>query len=67
MESYLRDAAGSPVYAGALNIGGFTYNIAPGAFANGMYRLDEQHWLQAFSLRGAPSADLAWEAVAHAL
>lgn len=64
VESYLRDAAGAPVYSGPLNIGGFAYNIAPSAFANGMYRLDERHWMQAFSLRGEPSTKLSWEAVA---
>jgi iron complex outermembrane receptor protein len=64
VESYLRNAAGAPVYSGPLNIGGFAYNIAPSAFANGMYKLDEQHWMQALSLRGEPSANLSWEAVA---
>jgi iron complex outermembrane receptor protein len=64
VESYLRNAAGAPVYSGLLNIDGFAYNIAPGAFANGMYELDERHWMQALSLRGEPSARLSWEAVA---
>jgi len=64
VESYLRNAAGGTVYSGALNINGFAYNIAPSAFANGMYKLDERHWMQALSLRGEPSATLTWEAVA---
>jgi iron complex outermembrane receptor protein len=64
VESYLRDAAGATVYSGALNIDGFAYTIAPSAFANGTYKLDEEHWMQALSLRGEPSANLSWEAVA---
>jgi len=64
VESYLHNAAGQPVYAGALNIAGFAYNVAPSAFANGMYRLDERHWMQALSLKGEPAATLRWEAIA---
>jgi len=64
VESYLRNAAGQPVYAGALNIGGFAYTVAASAFANGMYKLDERHWMQALSLRGEPTDHLRWEAVA---
>ena len=64
VESYLRNAAGATVYSGQLNINGFAYNIAPSAFANGTYKLDERHWMQALSLRGEPSAHLRWEAVA---
>ena len=64
--SYLRDAAGQPVYSGALNIAGYAYAIAPSAFSAGTYHLDEAHWLQAASL-GFQATD-AWqvEAVATA-
>jgi iron complex outermembrane receptor protein len=64
VESYLRNAAGQTLYSGALNIGGFAYNVAPSAFANNMYRLDERHWIQALSVHGAPSQSLRWEVVA---
>ncbi|RAK59837.1 TonB-dependent receptor [Phenylobacterium hankyongense] len=64
VRSYLRDASGASVYAGALNLGGYAYNVAPGAFANGLYRLKESHWMQALSLTGAPSAAFSWQAVA---
>jgi iron complex outermembrane receptor protein len=45
--TYLRDAAGTPVYAGAVNIAGYTYAIAPSALSSGVYRLEEAHWMQA--------------------
>ncbi|MDB5424645.1 MAG: putative TonB-dependent siderophore receptor, partial [Phenylobacterium sp.] len=64
VESYLRNAAGQPVYSGAVNIGGFAYTVAPSAFAGNMYRLDERHWMHALSLTGRPSATLHWEAIA---
>lgn len=64
VESYLRNAAGGAVYSGPLNVDGFAYSIAPSAFANGAYKLDERHWMQALSLRGEPSAALSWEVVA---
>ena len=64
VETYLRNAAGAPVYSGALNLGGYAYNVAASAFANGMYRLDEQHWMQALTLEGAASPQLRWQAIA---
>jgi iron complex outermembrane receptor protein len=48
--TYLRDAAGGPVYAGALNIGGRLYNVAASAFSNGVYRFDELQLAQGVSL-----------------
>src|SRR5262249_44406419 len=48
--SYLRDASGAPTYAGALNIGGRAYTIAPSAFSNGVYHLDEVELAQGLSL-----------------
>jgi iron complex outermembrane receptor protein len=64
VRSYLRDASGAAVYAGPLNIGGYAYNVAPGAFASGRYRLKESHWMHALSLVGEPSAAFSWKAVA---
>ena len=50
VNSYLRDAAGNPVYAGALNIGGRAYNISPASFSNGVYHLGETQLAQGLSL-----------------
>jgi iron complex outermembrane receptor protein len=50
VNSYLRDAAGAPVYAGALNIGGHAYNLAAASFSNGVYHLDEAQLAQGLSL-----------------
>jgi iron complex outermembrane receptor protein len=51
-ESYLRDAAGQPVFAGAVNIGGRAVTIPASAFSNNVYRLDERHFMQALTLEG---------------
>jgi len=64
VQTYLRDAGGAPVYAGTLNIGGFAYQIPASAFSNNIYRLTEHHWMQALTLSGRPTADLAWQATA---
>jgi iron complex outermembrane receptor protein len=63
-QTYLSDATGTPAYSGALNIGGQSYSIPASAFASGVYRLDERHWLQALSLRGEAGPHLTWTAVA---
>lgn len=62
--SYLRDASGAPVYAGALNLGGYAVNVPGSAFAGGMYRLSERHWMQALKLSGAAAKAWRWEAIA---
>jgi iron complex outermembrane receptor protein len=64
VQTYLREAGGAPVYAGTLNIGGFAYQIPASAFSNNIYRLTEHHWMQALTLSGRPTADLAWQATA---
>ncbi|WP_116089983.1 TonB-dependent receptor [Sphingomonas crusticola] len=51
-QSYLRDAGGTPVYVGALNIAGRAYAVAPGAFSGGVYTYDERHWSHALSASG---------------
>jgi iron complex outermembrane receptor protein len=66
VQSYLADAAGNPVYAGALNIGGYAYSVAPSAFASGLYTLKEEHWMQALSLRGDRGEAFSWQATATA-
>ena len=64
VESYLRNDAGQAVYSGPLNLGGYAYNVAASAFDAVIYRLDEQHWMQALTLDGDASPQLQWHAVA---
>ena len=52
-ETYLRDAGGAPVYAGAVNIDGRAVTIPASAFSNNVYRLDERHWMHALTLESA--------------
>lgn len=52
-ESYLRDPAGQPVFAGTVNIGGRAVAIPASAFSNNVYRLDERHFMQALTLEGS--------------
>jgi len=61
-QTYLSSAANAPVYAGALNIGGYAYSIAPSAFSNNVYLYDERHWSHALSARGDSGA-FTWEAI----
>ncbi|MCO8611727.1 TonB-dependent receptor [Burkholderia multivorans] len=49
-DTFLRDAAGQPVYGGNVSIGGQNLTIAPGAFAP--QRGDQENWLYAFGLNG---------------
>jgi iron complex outermembrane receptor protein len=51
-QSYLRDAAGRPVFAGTLGIGGRAFPVAPNAFSNGVYRFEQRHSTHALTLRG---------------
>jgi iron complex outermembrane receptor protein len=63
-QTYLRNAAGDPVYSGSLNIGGYTYSVAAGAFAGGVYRLREAHWMNALTARGSVGSGFDWQATA---
>ena len=51
-ESYLRNAAGAPVYAGTLNLEGRTAAVPASAFSNNVYTLDERHFLNALTVNG---------------
>jgi len=62
-ESYLRDAGGAPVFAGALNIDGRPVNVAASAFSNNVYRQDQRHSLHALTLEGR-GGGLDWRAIA---
>ena len=50
VDSYLRSADGQPVYAGAFNIAGRSYTVAPSAFSGGLYHLDEAQLSQGLSV-----------------
>ena len=64
IQSYLTNAAGTTVYAGALNINGKAYTVASSAFDGGVYHLREDHVAQSLTLRSAQDRDFSWEAVA---
>src|SRR5205085_2608172 len=61
-ESWLRDAAGQPVFAGTVNIGGRAVTIPASAFSNNVYRLDERHFVNALTLEGS-TAGWDWRAI----
>jgi iron complex outermembrane receptor protein len=48
--TYLRNAAGAPVYTGQVNIGGHAYTLAASAFDSGVYNLNEVDLAQGLSL-----------------
>ena len=50
VNSYLRDAAGNTVYAGALNLGGRAVTVASTVFSPNVYRLEEDQLAQGLSL-----------------
>jgi iron complex outermembrane receptor protein len=60
--TFLRGAAGEPVYAGSLNIGGFAYSVPASAFSSGVYHRESRHWSHALSARGAGKA-LDWQVI----
>jgi iron complex outermembrane receptor protein len=62
--SYLRDAAGAPVYAGNLNIGGYNYAVGAGSFYNNAYRWQQTHLAQGLSLKSTEGGDFSWSLVA---
>jgi iron complex outermembrane receptor protein len=64
VKSYLTNAAGTTVYAGAFNIGGKAYTVANSAFDGGVYHLTESHVAQSLTLRSAQDRNFSWEAVA---
>ncbi len=51
VNSYLRDSAQRTIYAGAVNIGGRGYTIAPSAFSNNVYRQDDAQLAQGLSVK----------------
>jgi iron complex outermembrane receptor protein len=63
VESYLRDGAGQPVFAGTVNIGGRSVTIPASAFSNNNYRRDERHFMHALTLEGS-GGGWDWRAIA---
>jgi iron complex outermembrane receptor protein len=63
-QTWLRDAAGAPVYAGNTNINGYNYNIAASSFSANVYDWNQTHLAQALTLKSDVAGTLAWEVVA---
>jgi iron complex outermembrane recepter protein len=61
-ESYLRDGIGNPVYSGAINVDGRTYNLTPSDFAPGRGELT--HLMQGLSIRSHGHEHWDWEMAA---
>jgi iron complex outermembrane receptor protein len=62
-ESYLRDATGTPIFAGALNIDGRSVSVPASAFSNNVYLQDQRHSLHALTLEGR-GGGFDWRAIA---
>lgn len=58
VQSYLRDAAGNPVYSGDVNIDGAKYTLSATALQPSK-RLEE-HWMNSLTWRYDPKADSDW-------
>ncbi|WP_410505661.1 TonB-dependent receptor [Janthinobacterium sp.] len=61
-DSYLRDAAGDPVYQGTVNIGGKSYVLQPSDFAPSIGALE--HLMHGFSLKNHARGVFDWEVAA---
>ena len=61
-ETYLRDAAGNPIYSGNVNIDGNTYNLKPTDFSAS--RTDQNHVMQALSVKSNTRGIWDWEVAA---
>lgn len=62
VQTYLRDAAGNPVYSGIVNIGGFGYTLANNTFQPNQ-RI-EKHWMHGVSLKTDTREEWNFEASA---
>jgi iron complex outermembrane receptor protein len=61
-QSYLRDAAGNPVYKGDINVGGVRYSLLPSDFAPSRGELE--HVMHGFSLKQHSKGVFSWELAA---
>jgi iron complex outermembrane receptor protein len=66
VDTYLRDAAGNPVYSGSVNINGFNYNIPASAFSSssGIYNWQQEHLSQSVALTSSMKGTWDWEVIA---
>ena len=58
VQSYLRDAAGNPVYSGNVNIGGFRYTLANTAMQ--VSKRQEEHLMNSLTWRFDPKSESDW-------
>ncbi|HTP61850.1 MAG TPA: TonB-dependent receptor [Burkholderiales bacterium] len=65
VDTYLRNAAGQPVYSGSVNIQGYNYNIPASSFSSssGMYNWSQEHISQSLALKSDMKGAWDWEAV----
>lgn len=64
MQTYLRDAAGAPIYSGNVTFNGQNYALGTGSsFASTMYNFIEQHTMHSLSLKSNTRGEWDWEAV----
>jgi iron complex outermembrane receptor protein len=64
VNSYLRNAGGQTVYAGAVNIAGRPYTLANSTFSNGVYDLEELDLAQGLSLTSHSGGVFDFELIA---
>lgn len=59
LQSYLRDAAGNPVYSGDINLNGKKYTLSPADMANSQNRLE--HLAHGLNLKSRTKGVFDWE------
>lgn len=59
VQSYLRNAAGNPVYSGNVNIAGKLYNIGATNFNPG--KAEQQHWMHGLAVKTDSRGEWDWE------
>ena len=59
-ETYARNAAGDPVYSGAVNFEGYAYTLAASAFSNSLYLQNETHIAQSLSATSRGEGPWRW-------
>lgn len=62
VDTYLRNAAGAPVWSGTINIDGRSYPVTATEFAQN--RADMQHFMHGLSVKSHARKDFDWEVVA---
>ena len=62
VDSYLRDAAGQPVYSGAINVDGRQYSLTPADFSPSNNSLE--HFMHGLSLKSHTQGAWDWEVAA---